>query len=390
MKELTYRQKRRVISSICIAFAVLLAVILLVLVNDYNKKQREEYDRLFYEDIEQYEFDKELLENKDSIEQNDLLTRKQKKYDFYQKLTEHLQVNVLFLGNSAATDEGVSEQSNSWVMKIADDIRTKYGCTLRGGTYAKPDTTTFYGYHIMNSYSRGLTYDLMVVCYGAGEDTDSFEFYYDGLMRSIKNQNSKCEIYCVIEACESGKQENAEKIKEICDYYGGIVIDMNEYYAENNIDFADVTASGITPNLEGNELYYKAVSKAMNDAYTSERRVTSVKTARLESSTVFDDYHYTQLSDMKRISDTVYETSIDGRVAALIYAKSFSGGKITVYVNGKKLITEQNTLETNVSRRVASRIISSELGGVTKIRIETEEAANVANILGIAYCKTKK
>ena len=93
---------------------------------------------------------------------------------------------------------------------------------------------------------------------------------------------------------------------------------------------------------------------------------------------------------MKKISDTVYETSVNGSIAALIYFKSFSGGNINIWVNGKKTITESNVLSENVARTVASRIISSELDGVTKIRIETDDASNVSNILGVAYCGEEK
>lgn len=388
MENLTYRQKRRLVTTICAIFAVLLAGVLLFLMRDYNKKQKEESNRLFLEDIEQYEASKEKMEygdNKDA-----LLTRKQQKYDVYQKIKEHLQVNILFLGDDIASGAGVSASENNWVMLLANAIEKKYGSDIKGGTYAKPDTSAFYGYHIMNSYSRGLTYDIMIVAYGSEDDPETFEFYYDGLMRSIKNQNPKCEIYCVIEARTDGENENAEKIREICDYYGGIVIDMNKYYAEHDLKAETLTSDGKIPNVAGCVKYYDAIVEVIDECLESDRRVPSVKTARLESSHVFDNYSYIPLGDMKKISDTVYETSVRGTVAALIYFKSFSGGDISIRVNGKKTITESNLLPENVARTVASRIISTELDGVTKIRIETDDVSNASNILGVAYCGAEK
>ena len=388
MEKLTYRQKKHLVTSVCAFLAVLLAAVLLFLMRDYNKKQREESSRLFLEDIEQYEASKEKMEYGD--DKDALLTRKQQKYDVYQKLKEHLQVNILFLGDDIASGAGVSSSENNWVMLVANAIEKKYGSDIKGGTYAKPGTSAFYGYHIMNSYSRGLTYDIMIVAYGSEDDPETFEFYYDGLMHSIKNQNPKCEIYCIIEARTDGENDNAEKIREICDYYGGIVIDMNEYYAEHGLKAESLTSDGKIPNVAGCTKYYDAVIEVIDDCLEADRRVPSVKTARLESSRDFDNYKYTMIADMKKISDTVYETSVNGSIAALIYFKSFSGGNINIWVNGKKTITESNVLSENVARTVASRIISSELDGVTKIRIETDDASNVSNILGVAYCGEEK
>ncbi|MGN1048045.1 MAG: hypothetical protein ACI4QZ_05505, partial [Eubacteriales bacterium] len=66
--------------------------------------------------------------------------------------------------------------------------------------------------------------------------------------------------------------------------------------------------------------------------------------------------------------------------------KTYFGGNIRVYVNGKRVLTESNKFDTNITRQVRCLMISNNLSGVSKIRIETDSADNMTNIFGVAVC----
>ncbi len=391
-KFVSYRKKMRILSVLSLLICAVLAVALYFLLSSYNDKQKERRDELLLLDMEMYEANQNNGSYFDSyIDPADReLAEKLKNYNFYEKLKERLQVNVLFLGNGIVQGTGVANSNDNWVIKIVNEIETDYGTDLKGANYGKADTDTFYGYNIMNCAPTGHIYDLVVICYGADEDPETFETYYDGLLRSVKNQNSKCDIYCIIEAREGGNGENAETVKQLCSHYGGICIDMNEYFSENNID-KKKTLNGIIPNVEGNIAYYNCISNVIKENLRAEREVPAENKAYLSTSKDYDNYKYVKRTEMKKVSDTIYEFSSAGKIASLIFYKSYSsGGVIRVYINGKKISAIDNTLDNNVGGNlIRFELLDDELSGVNKIRIETDTADNALNIYGIALSGEK-
>ena len=56
---------------------------------------------------------------------------------------------------------------------------------------------------------------------------------------------------------------------------------MNEYYAEHGLKAESLTSDGKIPNVAGCTKYYDAVIEVIDDCLEADRRVPSVKTARL-------------------------------------------------------------------------------------------------------------
>ena len=380
---ISYRQKMRYISVICVLMVIVLALVLTYLISHYKNEAIKRSENLFKLDEEQYAAMKEKLEEDeaDSVPQS-----QSEKYNFYEKLALHLQVNVLFLGDEIMSGAGVSDDSDNWVNLIVGAIENECGSDVKGGDYSRPETNPFYGYHIMNSYSRGLKYDLMVVCYGGNEPPEVFSIYYDGLLRSIKRQNPKCEIYCIIAADRNGYGENAENMRSLCEFYGGICIDMNKYFEDKRINYGSVLSGDNIPNVTGCTKYFDAIYSVIKSGLKNERSVPTKIKANTETSKLFDTYQFTAAKDMNRVSDKVYEFTTTGTIAGLVYYKTYFGGNIRVYVNGKRVLTESNKFDTNITRQVRCLMISNNLSGVSKIRIETDSADNMTNIFGVAVC----
>ncbi|MBE6538641.1 MAG: hypothetical protein E7671_04160 [Ruminococcaceae bacterium] len=378
------RRRRRLIPLFALMLAAILAVGLYFLLSDYNAKEIERRNELFLLNIQMYEeMQNSGTNNTGNVDR--VLAEKLKNYNFYEKLTERLQVNALFLGNEVIKGGNIGDPNLSWINRLAREIEEDGYCAdLKGANFGLADSDPFYGYNMLNFYSLGLDYyDFVIVCYGADEDPETFELYYDALLRSIKNQNKKCEIYCIIEADVNGYGPNAETVRAVCANYGGVCVDMNEYFRKNNISF-DSALDGYLPNEIGNSAYYDCVSGLIQENIANGRKIPEENKPYLSTSRDFDDYKAVERAEMKRVGDSVLEFYSSGKVATLITKNVASGGTVKVYVNGKKMLTTSNKISDTVQLPQQFTVIADDLSGVNKIRIETSEE-NLTNIIGVAF-----
>lgn len=378
------RRRRRLIPLFALMLAAILAVGLYFLLSDYNAKEIERRNELFLLNIQMYEeMQNSGTNNTGNVDR--VLAEKLKNYNFYEKLAERLQVNALFLGNEVIKGGNIGDPDLSWINRLAREIEEDGYCAdLKGANFGLADSDPFYGYNMLNFYSLGLDYyDFVIVCYGADEDPETFELYYDALLRSIKNQNKKCEIYCIIEADVNGYGPNAETVRAVCANYGGVCVDMNEYFRKNNISF-DSALDGYLPNEIGNSAYYDCVSGLIQENIANGRKIPEENKPYLSTSRDFDDYKAVERAEMKRVGDSVLEFYSSGKVATLITKNVASGGTVKVYVNGKKMLTTSNKISDTVQLPQQFTVIADDLSGVNKIRIETSEE-NLTNIIGVAF-----
>ena len=385
---ISYRKRMRIIALICALVSVILAMGLYLLVGKYNENQLRKMIELHRLDIQVYEDMRDQKEESEvflSDSEKELL-EKMKNYDFYQKIEEKLTTYVAFFGTE--TVRKVKNDNTNWVAQFFSTMQNRYTDT-HGINSGSRGSDAYYGYVTLNlrSLQTFEYFDLAVVCYGAHDDPETFSTYYDGLLRSIKNQNEKCEIYCIIEANKEGYNENAEAVRQICALYGGICIDMNEFFNNNGIDF-DATLNGIEPNAYGDKEYLNAIMETIDSALESGRRVSSEKRINFSSTRDFDNFKYLGTAKMNKVSDTVYEFSSSGKMAALIYKiDDKNGGNTRIYVNGKKVLDINTKYGSSDDLGVA--LISTELGNMNRIRIETETEDNAMNIYGVALSGAK-
>ncbi|MBR3965557.1 MAG: SGNH/GDSL hydrolase family protein [Clostridia bacterium] len=385
---ISYRKRMRIIALISTVFAVILAAVLYILVGKYNEKELMKMVALHKLDIQVYEDMRNQDDGMDELlsDSERELQEKMKTYDFYQKIEEKLTTNIAFFGTE--TVRKMKNDNTGWVAQFFDTMKKNY-TNAHGINSGSRGSSALYGYVALNI--RALQsfeyFDLAVVCYGAHDDPETFTTYYDGLLRSIKNQNEKCEIYCIIEANKEGYNENAEAVRQICALYGGICIDMNEYFKENGIDF-DATLNGIEPNSYGDKEYLSAILETIDSSLESGRRVSTDKRVNFSSTRDFDNFKYLGTAKMKKVSDTVYEFSSSGKIAVLVYKIDPKNGENTkIYVNGKRVLNVNTKYGSSDELGIA--LISTSLGNMNRIRIETGTDDNAMNIYGIAIGGSK-
>ena len=381
---LNFRRKKTVLAFFGILLSVALAVFLIFLIKTANENERIEQDRL-------HQLNEELRGTFDEEEQNKQQANKElqdklRKYDVYQKMKEGLQVNALFLGNGAATN--TSSGSRQWVFDAVALWEKEFGLDVQGGNYARVHTTAFYGYTMMNEYPRGLKYDIVVVCYGAEDDPADFALYYDGLLRSIKNQNAKCEIYCVIEANAKGYNENAETIRLLSDYYGAVCIDMIQYFRDNNVDF-NTALDGLNPTPTGSDVYLDALQATLKSNLNSGRKVPERTAPYDAKADCFDKFTFVESKALSKRTVTSFEYVTSDPVVGILFYHSSDGGTIRIYANDKLVATVDNRAKENEGRRIDTAMAGIDFDGRMVIRIEAGTQENLTNVAGITTCSKK-
>ena len=377
------RRKKTVFALIGVILCIALAVVLFYLLKNASQNDRLEQDRL-------HQLNEELRETFDGDDEKEnesnALRDKLKKYDLYQKLREGLQVNALFLGNGAST--ATSSGQRQWVFDAVAYWERTFGLDIQGGNYARVNTTAFYGYTMMNEYPRGLRYDLVVVSYGAKDDPADFAFYYDGLLRSIKNQNAKCEIFCVIEANADGYSENADTVRLLSDYYGAVCIDMIQYFKDNGVNF-ETALDGLNPTPEGSDVYLEAIKSVVQENLDSGRKVPERTATYDAKATCFDKFSFVEAKALSKDTVTSYEYVTDDPVVGIMYYNTSDGSTIRIYANGKLVATIDNRLAETGARQIATAVAGKNFEGRTVIRVEAGSKDNLTNIAGIISCSDK-
>ncbi len=364
--------------------SVALAALLIMLVKNSNETERQEQDRLSQLNEElRGTFDED---DSSKTDESNAIKEKLKKYDVYQKMREGLQINALFLGNGAATS--VSSGNNQWVFDAVAIWEREYGLDVQGGNYARVNTTAYYGYTMMNEYPRGLRYDIVVVCYGAEDDPEDFAFYYDGLLRSIKNQNSKCEIYCIIEANADGYNENADTVRMLCDFYGGVCIDMIKYFDDNNVNYA-TALDGLNPTAQGSDVYLEAFQSTVQANLDGGRKVPE-NTATYDTKAMrFDNFTFVEAMSLSKATQTSYEYVTSDPVVGIMYYSTTTGGTLRIYANDVLVATVDNKLKQSGVRQIGMVMAGKDFSGKTVIRIEAGSQDNLTNVAGISTCSEK-
>ena len=381
---LSYKRKMRIIATASVIMAAVLALVLMLLISDYNEKQGQKKDELHKLNIEMYEEmkDSDILygdgENKEDTDRREEM----KNYDFYQKIKGGMDTYVAFFGNEAIRKK--KNDSTGWVRQFFETMDNRY-TYARGINCGSKGTDALYGYVALNisALKAYEYYDLAVVCYGAYDDPETFSVYYDGLLRSLKNQNPKCEIYCMIEADVNGYNENAETVKKICDLYGGICIDMNEYFESKNVDFT-ATLEGITPNQYGNQEYLNAIFEVIDENLENNRQVSSSVKVSFATTRSFDDAKFVSVRNMKNTSDFIYEFSSSGKLGIFVYKiDPIKGGNVSIFANGRKIAVVDTRYGSSEEMGIA--LISTDLDKINRIRIDMGSEANSGNLYGMIF-----
>ncbi len=175
---------------------------------------------------------------------------------FYQKLADGFDVDILVVGDTIATAQGVSKPEYSWVNTIELYLEQVYEIDVRITNLALADSTSYAGYVNTMMLNDEIEYDLAVICYGENDSAESIDMFYEAIIRAVRASYPKCSTIAMLEATASGYTEKMQRVQAIAEHYGIPVVDTIEAFTSGEFaQFDELTDDGIHPNDTGHQLY---------------------------------------------------------------------------------------------------------------------------------------
>lgn len=297
--------------------------------------------------------------------------------DFYQKLSDGIDVNILILGDTLGTGAGVSDTDQNWDQLLDQAIEEKYGvnCNI---TNLSMNGDSYTGYVQMNTLKDGVDYDLAILCYGQTDTFEDFSLYYESVIRSIRNMYGNCEIIAVLESSQREYTDKIRAIVELTDHYDIPTSDMIYAYNNSGYTFEELNAKEIYPSDIGCEVYRDTLMDTIAEEIEKQRDYNSTEIEPLNQSvTEFDFCEYYPTGEFERKDSVSFELEVETPVSGIMGIDLISKGNsnfIEIYIDGKLYSTE-NITNKNSQRCIF--VVASDLDAKESIQVKfkTEEAA---------------
>ena len=296
--------------------------------------------------------------------------------DFYQKLSDGIDVNILISGDTLGTGAGVSDTAQNWDQLLDQAIEEKYGvnCNI---TNLSMNGDSYTGYVQINTLKDGVDYDLAILCYGQTDTFENFSLYYESVIRSIRNMYGNCEIIAVLESSQREYTEKIREIVKISDHYDIPTSDMIYAYNNSGYTFEELNAKEIYPSDIGCEVYRDTLMDTIAEEIEKQRVYNSTEIEPLNQSvTEFDFCEYYPTGEFERKDSVSFELEIETPVSGIMGIDLISKGNsnfIEIYIDGKLYSTENITNKNSQ----CIFVVASDLDAKESIQVKfkTEEAA---------------
>lgn len=174
--------------------------------------------------------------------------------NFYTKLRNKKEVNILVMGDDTASSSGVNE-SESWTNILKDKLEKTYSSKVN----IKVNSTK--GENILGilmdvDSEKNTNYDLVVIDTGENDLNDlkynEFSGIYESLIRKIKQNNNKCEVLALVQGSIIKNITYPKAILDTDSYYNVLSFDARDAFKKSSVK---LTANGILPNADGYKVY---------------------------------------------------------------------------------------------------------------------------------------
>lgn len=255
--------------------------------------------------------------------------------NFYEKLKNGFDVNILVVGNSMALSEGASPGFD-WIYTLSEELQNNYHSKV----HYKNIASAYYGFEAgfvkvatLNDVS---TYDAVIICYPAANREEEL-IQYEAIIRLIKKSNRDCAIISIL--ANSGKNITPDQTIQITNYYGGISINMQDIISQEG---NKVIARESYPNDAGYELYANEVFKSVNTAISEgESTQCEVASPVREEVKEYSYCSFVPISKCRKTESNIFFIDVDNFSGKLCICARFKKGKqiYDIYHNHGKWLT---------------------------------------------------
>lgn len=184
-----------------------------------------------------------------------------------QKLRTGQPIRVAILGDSNAAGTGTTPE-HDWTFLFKTWLSAAYGSQVTLDNYAIGGTDSYTGYYLAETamktaLTNAAPYDLLILCYGHNDDTETFALNYESLLYSVKKQNPSSQLITVLESSQQSYTDKMQTILDLSARYGADVADTILGFALSPLPSERLSDDGIHPNTEGHLIYFEMIGSIL-------------------------------------------------------------------------------------------------------------------------------
>ncbi|HDK7155653.1 TPA: SGNH/GDSL hydrolase family protein [Clostridium botulinum] len=227
-----------------------------------------------------------INKNKQSSKKDDKEINKNNKEPenlyLYEKINNKKEITMLSIGDDMANSSSVEEKDkwhNNIKKYIEDTYKIKVDTKVIWKEKSKIDEA-------LDNYKKAETknYDLIFITLGeyniGYEPTEKLASRYEELIKEIIKNNSKSDLYLIVQSSIRLDKNYPEAIIKIANHYDLNIVDMRKAFKNSNENYITLTTDGILPNKKGYNLYTKEIIKSL------EKNIKSQKVIKYEEKQV--------------------------------------------------------------------------------------------------------
>ncbi|WP_434303253.1 SGNH/GDSL hydrolase family protein [Clostridium botulinum] len=191
----------------------------------------------------------------------------------YEKINNKKEITMLSIGDDMANSSSV-EEKDKWhnnIKKYIEDIyKIKVDTKVIWKEKSKIDEA-------LDNYKKAETkkYDLIFITLGeysiGYEPTEKLASRYEELIKEIIKNNSKSDLYLIVQSSIRLDKNYPEAIIKIANHYNLNIVDMRKAFNNSNENYITLTTDGILPNKKGYNLYTKEIVKSLDKNIKSQK-----------------------------------------------------------------------------------------------------------------------
>lgn len=227
-----------------------------------------------------------INKNKQSSKKDDKEINKNNKEPenlyLYEKINNKKEITMLSIGDDMANSSSVEEKDkwhNNIKKYIEDTYKIKVDTKVIWKEKSKIDEA-------LDNYKKAETknYDLIFITLGeyniGYEPTEKLASRYEELIKEIIKNNSKSDLYLIVQSSIRLDKNYPEAIIKIANHYNLNIVDMRKGFKNSNENYITLTTDEILPNKKGYNLYTKEIIKSL------EKNIKSQKVIKYEEKQV--------------------------------------------------------------------------------------------------------
>ena len=339
----------------------------------------------------------------------------------YEKLAAGEDVDILIVGDSIASGSGADEtygKNTAWDDLLAQYLREEYldgedDGTLQMTNVALGGNTTYAAYvrALGNVSEYDTEYDLVIICSGLNDESDTLSLYYEAMIRAAE-ESLDCSVIGVLESYElkymdipymNGNTDSADTlseenyseragiIREICDYYEVPAADTIAAFVQSGTAYEDLTdEDGNYPNNDGQEIYAQTILDVIEENVEAATGKPEVRDPYNKGVKTFTDFTWYAAGNTRsdgtteflREDDTTYTLDIEESGALGIYYTTAEGdNNIQIYLDDELYTEITNEDMTYEAKKI--QLIGRDVEIGSQIRVVFGSAEQADNFSGM-------